>query len=198
MFINLLNAVLTGAIPKTISDEDAISNYLRTQNVNYFNLLYDRYSRKVYSKCFSILRDEMKAEDAVQDIFMKILSSLSKFEAKAKFSTWLYTITYNFCIDVIRREKKDITHEVEDIGRLGEEVEDDIEDAELMEVELDKLKVVLSNLGVDDKSVLLMKYQDDLSIKDMCEVLNKSESAIKMQIKRAKERFLRVYKQMYS
>ncbi len=195
--INLLNAVITGAISSSIQDEEAVEAYLNTQNVSYFNLLYERYSRKVYAKCFSMLRDDMEAEDAMQEIFMKILTKISTFSGKSKFSTWLYSITYNFCIDRIRITKRDITHEVEDINRYGENVADDIDDAELKEIAVDRLRVILSEINSEDKAILLMKYQDDLSIKDMCEVLNKSESAVKMSIKRAKERFMKTYHQKY-
>ena len=197
MMINLLNAVISGSISSTVSDEDAISQYLKTQNIGYFNLIYDRYSKKVFSKCYSMIKDEMKAEDAVQDIFMKILMNLSKFQAKAKFSTWLYSITYNFCIDVIRREKKDITTEVEDINRLGDNIEDDIDDAEIMEVELGRLKVILDEINIDDKAILLMKYQDDMSIKDISSALNASESAVKMRIKRTKAKAVELYQKNY-
>lgn len=197
--INLLNAVITGAIPKNISDEEAVKEYQKSLNVSYFNILYDRYSGKVFAKCYSMLKDEMEAEDAMQDIFMKILLKISGFEGKSKFSTWLFSITYNFCIDNIRRTKRDVTFEVDDIQKYGEHVEDDgIDDAEIKEVSLERLKLILNEIGVDDKAVLLMKYQDDMSIKEMCEVINKTESAVKMQIKRAKERFIKVYNKKYA
>ncbi|MFM2395358.1 MAG: hypothetical protein RLZZ546_3341 [Bacteroidota bacterium] len=195
--INLLDAVIAGIVSKDIDDETCVEQYIRTQNVSYFNLLYERFSKKVYSKCYSMLKDEMEAEDAMQEIFMKILVKISSFSGKSKFSTWLYTVTYNFCLDKIRMAKKDISVEVDDINRLGDSLEDDIDDAELMEVEVDRLKVILEELHSEDKAVLLMKYQDDLSIRDMCEILNKSESAVKMQIKRAKERFIKLYHNIY-
>jgi RNA polymerase sigma factor (sigma-70 family) len=195
--INLLNAVITGAIPSSIEDEEAVEAYIKTQNVSYFNLLYQRYSGKVYAKCYSLLKDDFEAEDAMQEIFMKILLKISTFSGRSKFSTWLYSITYNFCIDKIRMAKKDVTQEVDDINRYGENVADEVEDAELKEIAVDRLRVILGEINSEDKAVLLMKYQDDLSIKDMCSVLNKSESAMKMQIKRAKERFMKIYYQKY-
>lgn len=196
MIVNLLNPVITNTSFKTISDEDAVTEYLRTQNVNYFNLLYDRYTGKVYSKCASMLRDQEQAEDATQEIFVKILLSLSKFSGKSKFSTWLYSITYNFCIDIIRKNKKDITTQIDDFSRL--EVSDDtLFDAEIMETNIHRLKEVLGEMNSEDKSILLMKYQDEMSIKDICEVIDKTESAVKMKILRAKERFLKIYQSKY-
>jgi len=197
LIINLLNPVISGAASKSISDEEAIEAYLETQNVNYFNILYDRYSRKVFGKCYSLLKSEAKAEDAAQEIFVKVLLNLSKFSGRSKFSTWLYSITYNFCIDAIRKNKKNVGVLVDDIGRYGEEVEDEIEDTELMETNVLRLKEVLNKIPAGDKAILLMKYQDEFSIKEICSIIDKSESAVKMKIKRAKEKFIRTYKELY-
>lgn len=199
MLVNLLNPMITGAASSSMTDEEAIEKYLSRQNVNYFNLLYKRYFRKVYGKCFSLLKSQARAEDAAQEVFVKVLLNLSKFTGKSKFSTWLYSITYNYCIDVIRKKKKDLGVLVDDIGRYGENIEDDDKaDTEILETNVHRLKEVLNIIPAGDKAVLLMKYQDDFSIKEICKVLTKSESAVKMKIKRAKEKFLRVYKETYA
>jgi RNA polymerase sigma factor (sigma-70 family) len=196
VIVNLLNPIVTNGTLQRMSDEEAVSSYLDTQNVNYFNLLYDRYNDKVYAKCISMLKDDEAAEDAVQEIFVKILLNFSKFSNKAKFSTWLYSITFNYCIDAIRKKQKDKEVAFDD-GRM--DVEDDsLFEAEIMEVSVIRLKDVLDDMSVEDKSVLMMKYQDDMSIKEICDVLDKSESAIKMQILRAKERFLKIYREKYT
>ncbi|HLO55846.1 MAG TPA: sigma-70 family RNA polymerase sigma factor [Saprospiraceae bacterium] len=196
MIINLLNPIVTIPSLKSISDEEALEQYLLTQNVNYFNILYDRYTNKVYSKCVTMLKDIEMAEDATQEIFVKILLSLSKFSGKSKFSTWLYSITYNFCIDLIRKEKKDITQSYGDYTKF--EIEDDsLFDAEIMETNVYRLKDVMTELSAEDNGILLMKYQDELSIREISEVLNKTESAVKMKILRAKERFMKIYKTKY-
>ncbi len=177
-------------------DEEAVEQYLLTGNIHYFNMLYDRYNAKIYAKCVAMLKHEAKAEDATQEIFIKILLNISKFTGKSKFSTWIYSITYNFCIDVIRKETKENVISLEQHN--GAEIaEDDGFDAEILEMNVFRLREVFGIMHVEDKSILLMKYQDDLSIKDICEVLNKSESAVKMKILRAKERFMKIYKQHF-
>lgn len=193
--INLLFPLLTKDIPKTISDEDVVKEYLKTQNVAYFDILYKRYSGKIFGKCISLLKDEEDAEDSVQEIFMKILLNLAKFSGRSRFSTWIYSITYNYCIDRIRRRKKDPSYLVEDMS--NHDVPEDVNDAFLLEMEIGRLKNVLEEIPVKDKSVLLMKYQDEMSIKEIGETLDKSESAIKMKIKRAKQKFKKVYKEIY-
>ena len=198
LIIDLLNPVISGAASKSISDEEAIEAYLETQNSNYFNILYDRYSKKVFGKCYSLLKSEAKAEDAAQEIFVKVLLNLSKFTGKSKFSTWLYSITYNFCIDAIRKNKKNIGVLVDDMGIYGDKVVvDDIEDSELLEKNVFRLKEVLNILPAGDKAILLMKYQDEFSIREICGIIDKSESAVKMKIKRAKEKFIKTYKELY-
>ncbi len=179
-----------------LSDEEVISLYLKSRNSSYFTMLYARYSGKVFSKCISLLKDEQLSDDATQDIFLKIYLNLAKFSGKSKFSTWVYSITYNYCIDYIRKKKKERNIFSEDIENVGEPLTD-VPDHELLEIEVSRLKRVMEVIPPGDKAVLLMKYQDDMSIRDIAEVLSKSESAIKMKIKRAKHKAQASYKEIY-
>ena len=178
------------------SDEEIVSLYLASQKSIYFDILYTRYSGKVYGKSMSLLKDEAMAEDAVQDIFMKILLNLSKFSMKSRFSTWLYSITYNYCIDLIRRRKKLRKLQSEELDE-NLDVPEEVDDSFLLETEVKRLKIILEKIPVDDKAVLLMKYQDEMSIKEICAVMEKSESSVKMKIKRAKHKFKRIYFQIF-
>jgi RNA polymerase sigma-70 factor (ECF subfamily) len=194
--ILLLNPLLTN-ISDASSDEEIVEKYLKTQKGAYFDILYKRYSSKVYARSISLLKNEELAQDAVQDVFIKILTNLSKFGGKSKFSSWIYSITYNHCIDFIRRNKKiqtvgmDSVLEIKDTGS-------EIADKELLETKFEQLKVVLEELPVRDKTVLLMKYQDGMSIKEICDITEKTESAVKMQIKRAKQKFVSIREEMYT
>ena len=198
--INLLSPIVSGAIPADIADEELVSEYLLTQNGRYFEILYQRYSGKVYAKCLTILNDNFLAMDAMQDIFMKVMLSISTFKSKAKFSTWLYSITYNFCIDKTRRRKKRMMAGEEEIEKLTDTLEDEdlIEDERLISVKVDHMKEILGEMKEIDKSMLLMKYQDDLSIKEIVDITNKTESAVKMQLKRAKEKFVKIHEEKYA
>ena len=77
------------------------------------------------------------------------------------------------------------------------DVEDNVEDAFLLEMNIKRLKVVLEEIPTGDKTILLMKYQDEMSIREIGHILNKSESAIKMKIKRAKQKFRQTFKEKY-
>ena len=169
-----------------MKDDEVIPSYLQSQASVCFSLLYTRYAGKIYSKCISLLKDESLAKDATQEIFTKIFLNLSKFGQKSKFSTWVYSITYNYCIDFLRRKKKQdlFSDEIENAPDLV----DDVPDQALYEMNVKQLKEVLNQMSDGDRAILLMKYQAELSIKEIAEVLGKTESAIKMQIKRAKEK----------
>jgi RNA polymerase sigma factor (sigma-70 family) len=181
---------------KELTDSEAVERYLETRNSMYFSLLYERYAQKVYSRCISLLKDTALAQDAAQEVFVKIFLNLSKFTGRSKFSTWVYSITYNFCIDLIRKNKKQksiFSDEMERAPDLAEEVPDH----ELLEMEVGRLKRVLEEIPVGDKAVLLMKYQEEMQIKEIAETLGKTESAIKMKIKRAKQKAKQAYGDLF-
>jgi len=124
--------------------------------------------------------------------------NLSRFNEKSKFSTWVYSITYNFCIDYIRKQKKEKAIFSDEMERAPDLAEDNIPDKELLELNLEELKRVLDGMKGGDRAILLMKYQDGVSIKEIAKFFNKSESAIKMQIKRAKERARKTRSQSFA
>lgn len=88
----------------------------------------------------------------------------------------------------------------EEIEKLTDTLEDEdqIEDERLISVKVDHMKEILGEMKEIDKSILLMKYQDDLSIKEIVDITNKSESAVKMQLKRAKEKFVKIHEEKYA
>lgn len=179
----------------TLADEALVKEYLATQDEYLFSILYNRYSSKIYAKCVSMLKNMEAAQDSTHDIFIKVLTNMAKFNQQSKFSTWLFSITYNHCIDLIRKKKKTLFADIP-IEKLDQE-DDEISDAFLMETQLGRMKYVLEKMEADEKTILLMKYQDDLSIKEIGDILAKEESATKMRIKRAKFKFKLIYDDMY-
>lgn len=174
------------------TDNALVEEYLLTQHMAYFDELYKRYSNKVYFKCYSLLGDYSQAEDATQEIFLKVVLSLAGFNKKSKFSTWLYSITYNFCIDELRRLKKNKMVFVEESDMQGEPTEDE-EDNLTNEANLVALQATLDVIDEADRAILIMKYQDKMMVKDIADILSLSESAVKMRLKRAKEKFKKIF-----
>ena len=99
-----------------------------------------------------------------------------------------YFITYNYCIDQLRVAKKYVEYSLNYDFDLAED-----NDAELAELEEQRLRKALQKIVPEEKSLLMMKYQDELSIKEIATTLGISESAVKMRLLRAKERLKKVY-----
>jgi RNA polymerase sigma factor (sigma-70 family) len=180
------------------TDSELIARYLRDQNTMYFTVLYRRYAGKVFAKCISMLADDGQARDATQDIFIKVLLNLAKFTEQSSFSTWVYSITYNYCIDMIRKKKKMPLLFTEDVGKVSKETDPEIPDSVLLEMKQERLEKVIDRLPPGDKAILMMKYIDDMQIREIGDVLGKTESAVKMQIMRAKQRSQVIYDELYS
>jgi RNA polymerase sigma factor (sigma-70 family) len=180
-----------------LTDSAIIARFRLAQDQVYFTILYQRYARKVFGKCYSMLMDDGLARDATQDIFIKILMNLTKFNEQSSFSTWIYSITYNFCIDLIRKKKKVQVIYTEDVSKVKNDVDDDIPNSVILEMKQDRLSKVLDAIPPGDKAILLMKYIDDMPIKDIAEILDKTESAIKMQIMRAKIKAQSLHDEMF-
>lgn len=177
-----------------LSDEELVSKIVANNNTLLFGVLYDRYAKVVYNKCFSFAKSDDEAEDLMQDVFLMLFAKLASFKGKSKFSTWLYSFTYNFCVNYVNRNKqrkmKDRSVAIEDTAyKLSEEVLDE----RLYELQTVKLEKALQLISAEDKSILLLKYQDGASIKELMDVMQLGESAVKMRLKRAKTKLLEVY-----
>lgn len=176
-----------------LSDEALIELITQDGKTDFFGVLYDRYSNKVYRKCLSFVKDEDVAQDMVQDILLKVFTQLSKFKGKSRFSTWLYSITYNFCVEFYRKNNK---YGTVDIDQGPEIPEDTDNESEILSLRVDQLKRALEKVAPEDKMILLMKYQDDISIKELMDVFDISESAVKMRLARARQRVQIVVNEM--
>ncbi len=180
---------------KKLSDEDLVEAIVSTNNTLLFETLYDRYASLVYNKCYGFARDGDEAKDLTQDIFLKLFVKLGSFKGNSKFSTWLYAFTYNHCVNYVTRstakkfEKQSVDYK--DIENLSND--DDDEDESFLSMKVDKLKVALELISPEEKMILLLKYQDNLSIKEIESALGIGESAVKMRIKRAKDKLITVY-----
>jgi RNA polymerase sigma factor (sigma-70 family) len=175
-------------LEKKLSDEELVKLFISTQKNSYFEVIYDRYADKIYRKCYSFLRDSAKSEDFMHDIFLKLILNLSSYKENSKFSTYIYSITYNYCIDHIRQAKK-----MQEVELEGDFEEEDSSWAETKEMDAQKLNKALDSISTEEKTVILMKYQDDLSISEISEALKISESAVKMRLKRTKEKVRNFY-----
>ena len=183
---------------KTLSDEDLVFKIVETNNTHLFAVLYDRFSKVVYNKCYGFSKNKEEAEDLTHDVFIRLFVKLKTFKGNSKFSTWLYSFTYNFCVNYVQRnafkKKEKVTVVTDNIKE--DDVSQEIEDATLFELKSEKLAKALALIDPADKMILLMKYQDDMSIREIQEVLEVGESAVKMRIKRAKQKVVKTYEEL--
>ncbi len=180
---------------KDISDEDLVKAIVSSNDSLLFEVLYDRYSQVVYNKCYGFANGQQEAEDLTQDVFLKLFVKLRSFKGNSKFSTWLYAFTYNHCVNYVNRNTaKKIEKKSVDSEHLEETLYDpETDDKDINQLKVDKLKEALNLISPDEKMILLLKYQDALSIKELKDILDIGESAVKMRLKRAKEKLITVY-----
>jgi RNA polymerase sigma factor (sigma-70 family) len=142
------------------------------------------------------------AQDLTQDILVKAFTKINTFQGKSSFSTWLYQITYTHCIDYIRKNKNFYTEELEEdkFDQLNSEDPglDEEHEKILFEMKLEHVKQILSEITADEKSLILMKYQDNMSINEMSEMYDMSSSAVKMKLKRTRDKIKVRYEELTS
>ena len=182
-----------------LTDEALVETIVKTNDTLLFEVLYDRYASMVYNKCYGFANGADEAKDLTQDIFLRVFVKLASFKGKSKFSTWLYAFTYNHCVNYVTRntakkiEKQSVSSD--SIENIGEDI-DSTREFESMRVE--QLKHVMELISPEEKMILLLKYQDNLSIKELSEALDIGESAVKMRLKRAKEKLVQKYNNLYT
>ncbi|WP_428741274.1 RNA polymerase sigma factor [Tenacibaculum sp.] len=181
-----------------LNDEDLVRKIVEKNDTHLFAVLYDRYASVVYNKCYGFSKSKEEAQDLTHDVFIHLFIKLRTFKGRSKFSTWLYSFTYNFCVNYVQRDKEKkrekvtvVTDEIKEESSI-----DTIDDATLFELKSDKLVKALEMISPEEKMILLMKYQDDMSVKDISEGLGLGESAVKMRLKRAKEKVVKAYNEL--
>tara|TARA_R110000823_G_scaffold6418_4_gene24548 strand:+ start:238 stop:864 length:627 start_codon:yes stop_codon:yes gene_type:complete len=176
------------------TDAELIEQIVKNKDALLFGELYDRYSKLVYNKCLGFAKSNSEAEDLTQDIFLMLFVKLGSFKGTSKFSTWLYSFTYNFCVNYVTRNKERKINDNSVKFDSQEEVPVEVTDNLLLQMQVDKLKKALELIAPEDKTLLLLKYQDGASIKELEDVLEMKSSAIKMRLKRAKAKVVEMYK----
>ncbi|WP_245233051.1 RNA polymerase sigma factor [Maribacter forsetii] len=185
---------VSGDVNKDYTDLELVERIVANNDSMLFGVLYDRYSKLVYNKCLGFAKSNKEAEDLTQDIFLMLYVKLGSFKGNSKFSTWLYSFTYNFCVNYVNRNKERKINDNSVKFETHEDVPVEVTDNLLLEMQVDKLKKALELIAPEDKSILLLKYQDGASIKELEDILELKSSAIKMRLKRAKAKVTEMYK----
>ena len=176
------------------TDEELVQRIVEKRDTDLFGKLYDRFAKRVYNKCYGFARSQAEAEDLTQDVFLMLFIKLPSFQGKSKFSTWLYSFTYNFCVNYVNRNKgRKMSDKSVQVDQQEYRLTEEVPDEQLLELKAQKLAEAMELISPEDKSLILLKYQDGASIKDLTEVLEIGESAVKMRLKRAKAKLIEQY-----
>ncbi|MBN2350284.1 MAG: RNA polymerase sigma factor [Bacteroidales bacterium] len=178
-------------VDPTLTDEEIIRKIQSENSSEYFQILYDRYHRKVLDKCYTLVKNKTTAHELAEDIFSKVFEKLGSFKFLSSFSSWLYSISYNFCIDYLRYKKKMHYPDWNRENEIPEIIDETGEN--LNEISYENLLQIFEQIHPEEKALILMKYQDNLSLKQIGESLRISEDAAKMRLKRARSRVIYLY-----
>ncbi len=173
---------------ESLTDEDVVERIVSKGEQQYLEVLYDRYSNKIYHKCLSLIKDAEASKDCTHDIIMRIFTNLVKFQGRSSFSLWVHSITYNYCMDYLQKRKRIIFNDY--IAGEYDDLPDDgweLEWKQMKDLQLSQLEMVFQHLGADEQLILMMRYQDGMSVKDIAESLEIGESAVKMRLKRSRD-----------
>jgi RNA polymerase sigma-70 factor, ECF subfamily len=173
------------APPEAGSRDQDIVELLRGGAVEAaFERLVDRYERKVYRLCCSLLRDSDQAQDAAQESLVRVWKALSKYDQRASLSTWIYTITRNRCLTAIERRRDldslsdpDVEHEAEAAQAVGPQGEQD---------HLAVLRELVDALPERYRRVLTLFYYEERSVAEVAQMLGQPEGTVKTNLYRAR------------
>ncbi|MFN3301830.1 MAG: RNA polymerase sigma factor [Patescibacteria group bacterium] len=170
------------------SDENLIDQYLKGDE-RALEILIKRYLKPIFSFIFRFVRDSQEAEDITQEVFVKVWRNLKRFDKKRKFKTWIFTIAKNSCLDWLKKKKEITFSEIEEEkNSFVENIPDRcLLPNEIFEREdlVNLLNEALEKLSPKYKMVLLLRYNDHFTFKEIAETLEEPLNTIKSRHKRA-------------
>jgi len=181
----------------TLTDEQLIE-ILKDGESGAIDELYRRYSKKLYVFCQRIASSE-NPEDMVHDVFVRVIEAAGRFNPqKASFSSWLFRIARNHCIDIARRSEKvkfiplDVSQDDGEIGiSIQNSLADNNEDVENSLIKTSLIKAVrecIGELKEQEKSVILLYYMGDNVYREIGRILGKSISMVRNILKSAQDK----------
>ncbi len=162
----------------------------RTQlgNTEAFNPLVVKYHRHVYNHILGNVKNPETAKDLTQETWLKAYRGITTFRCDSTFTSWLYRIAENVCIDYFRKQKK--AYAIESLHTVAENRITDTYPSPYRDLQRKELREILRNaiaeLTPTRKQVFLLYYIQELSIKAIAQQLNRSEGTIKSHLRNAR------------
>lgn len=174
-----------------ITDNDLVTTIVNTANPaekrRLMGLLYDRIIVQVYRKCLYMVHKKEIAEDLTHDIILKAFLKLDTFRGDSPFHQWVSAISFNHCLSYLETVKKVKLVEIDLVYHNLTADNYELEDKYLREKELNCLELVMKKISPHEKALLIMRYYDEIPVKEIALTLNISESATKMRLLRIRD-----------
>jgi len=158
-------------------------------NVQAFSFLVEKYQKMVYTLALKLMKKSEEAEEMAQDTFIKAFHKIDSYEGKSKFSTWLYSITYNACISELRKRR--IEFKSLDDRHVSDQDEQRMHDyyRENRKEDQEKyLALAMEKLPEDDQVLVTLYYYENQSMDEISVITGLTVSNIKIKIHRARKR----------
>ena len=174
-------------------DDLTIIEQVLQGNANAFGLLVERYQTKVYNLALRMCGNEEDAFDLSQESFVRAWQSLSGFHRDAAFSTWLFRLTSNVCIDFLRSQKRRAAVSLTYLDDDNEAAQLDLPDpglgpeaAALAAEDRELWRRAMDQLSPECRQIITLRAIDDLSYAQIAEILNVQEGTVKSRLSRAR------------
>lgn len=169
---------------RKLSDEELCQHYREKHKPELIGLLFDRYHHLVFGLCLKYLKNETYSQDAVLSIFEKLHKDLKNHEPR-HFKSWLYMVSKNYCLNLLRKQKS--TREKEDSYHYyNEQGEDESVNHQMKEAEYEKLEEALNELKEPQQTCIRMFFLEHKCYKEIAEVMDLSLKKVKSSIQNGK------------
>ena len=187
------NVASGGSPPTSLSDVQLVGR-INAGDDGLLSELYNRYAAKIYYKCLSLVKNSDRAQDMAHDVFIKVSINLNRYKGTADVSFWIYAITYNHCIAQLKKEKRLRFDPLDERLEVEDASEHDLLAKVVSDLRLTQLKQLIARLKKEEELLLLMRYQDGMSIKQISAILKIGESAVKMRLNRVRKHLASILK----
>ncbi len=177
--------------------ETRLARLARKGDQRAFAEIVDLYKDKLYHLAYRMTSNRQEAEDVVQETFLRVYKNLDRYDENQKFSTWIYRIATNLCIDRLRKRRAVYSLDAESTEHDGLDgysmmpSDERTPETELILTETQKLiRDAIQTLPVKYKSIMILRYLQDLSLQEISEVLDMPVTTVKTRVHRGRE-FLR-------
>ncbi len=174
---------------RNLTDLEIIASVNRGNQADYA-IIIDRYKNKAFSLVKRMLKNEMEAEEVLQDCFLKAYNALNSFKQDAKFSTWFYRIVYNTTLSKLSAKKRKFENEMSSLeDHFNLESNYDFRVTENIDLS-SFVNVMLEKLPSNYSSVLNLFYLNEMSCEEISEVMNISVANVKVMLHRSRNALL--------